>query len=287
MFGRFRRGNESVAFAMSGGGSRGACQVGMLKALFEAGIEPSLITGTSAGAVNAGYIARFPDRLDELEAIWMRLRTRDVFPGGRVRTLTNYVRYGHIHSAAAWEAFLRAQAGDTRFEDAPIRCAIVAVRLSDGERTVFDSGEMVPAMMASTAIPGVFPPYRIGDALYVDGGVLEYLPLPAAFERGATVVYAMDCSYFSVGRGVAGSVVDRASRISASASVRHQTELAATRGRTVHHLRPTLPDFDDSRNFAFTRHLIDAGYEYTRDFLAQRGLSHETPREEQPSNRAV
>src|SRR5579864_7051099 len=97
MFGRFRRADDGIGYAFSGGGARTAVQVGMLRALTEAGIRPSLVAGTSAGAVNAAWFALFPERQDRLEEIWLELRTRDIFPGGRLRILYNLARKGYVH----------------------------------------------------------------------------------------------------------------------------------------------------------------------------------------------
>lgn len=271
MFGRFRRNEDVVGFALSGGGARGACQVGALKALTEAGIWPQVVAGTSAGSVNAVWFALFPHRLDRLEAIWMALRTRDIFPGNRIRIAFNLSRHGYVHASEQWEAFLRRQVGESQFEDLAIPCSVVAVRLSDGQRMVFDSGELVPAIMASTAIPGIFPPYRIGEELYVDGGVLEYLPVPTLLERNATTIFALDCSWFNPQLDGEGSVVDRCGRIGAWAAVKAVTSISTTRGRNVHLLRPELPEIGDARDFRHTAELILAGYEQAQRYL-QNGL---------------
>jgi NTE family protein len=287
MFGRFRRnsehgsrGNEDViGFAFSGGGTRAATQVGALKALIEADIRPQLVAGTSAGAVNATWFALYPQRLDRLESIWRSLRTRDVFPGGRVRVLINLAKNGYVHSALEWEHFLRREVGNARFEDCIIPCAVVAVRLSDGERVVFDSGEIVPAIMASTAIPGVFPPYRIGDELYADGGVLEYMPIPTLLERGATSIYAMDCSWIVPGADFPESVLDRCSRIGARASVDRMCSLPEARGHKIHLLRPEIPQIKDSRHFSHTDDLLRAGYDQAYQYLqAQAEPGHPSAR---------
>lgn len=269
MFGRFRRAEDVIGFALSGGGSRSASQVGVLKALVESGIWPQRLAGTSAGAVNATWFALHPHRLDTLEAIWLALRMRDVFPGTRLRMLANMARRGYVHDARAWEAFLRRQVGSATFEEAVIPFAVTAVRLSDGQRVVFESGEIVPAVMASTAIPGVFPPYPIGDELYVDGGVLEYLPVSALVERGVTTIYAIDCSYFATTADFRGSVLDRCACIGAAEAARWATSLSVARGRTVHLLRPELPDLDDARDFRRTAELVLAGYEAARRYLEQ------------------
>jgi NTE family protein len=241
----------------------------MLRGLTEAGVRPHVIAGTSAGAVNAGWFALHPNRLDRLEAIWLQLRTQDVFPGGRVRMLMNLTRGGYIHAANGWETFLRANVGDACFEDAQIPLAVVAVRLSDGQRVVFNSGEIVPAVMASTAIPGVFPPYRIGEELYVDGGVLEYLPVPTVLEQGATSIYALDCSWFEKGECRTASVTDRSARIAAQHYADRIVQFPSTRGADVMLLRPPLPEFDDARDFRHTAEMLEGGYTFARDFLTR------------------
>lgn len=273
MFGRFRRGEEVIGFALSGGGTRGAVQVGVVRALAEAGIRPRVVAGTSVGAVNAVWLARYPDQVDGLAAVWMALRRRDVFPGSRLRIAINLMRYRYVHDSRAWERFLRSYVEDARFEDLSIPAAVVAVRVSDGTKEVFDSGDLLPALMASTAIPGVFPPYRIGDELYVDGGVLEHLPVPTLLERAVTEVYAVDCSGFAPGLDFRGSLVDRCWRIAATASAEQATSLYATRGRNVHVIRPDLPEIGDARHFGHTEHLVESGYEFARRYLEQRGMA--------------
>jgi NTE family protein len=267
MFGRFRRSEEVIGFALSGGGSRAASQVGALKALAERDIWPHVIAGTSAGAVNATWLALYPNRIDQLEAIWLRLRTKDIFPGTRVGGLFSLASRGYFHSAAVWERYLRRQIGHATFQDAAIPCSVVAVRLTDGQRVIFDSGEIVPALMASSAIPGVFPPYRIGNDLYVDGGVLEYLPLTPVLDRGATTVFALDCSYFPITTQPTESIMDRCGLVAARASVTQATSLWATRGRKVHVIRPETDDVCDARDFCRSTELMMAGYECAKHYL--------------------
>ncbi|MGH2448396.1 MAG: patatin-like phospholipase family protein [Chloroflexota bacterium] len=261
-----RNSDEVIGFALSGGGPRGASQVGALKALSEAGIRAAMVTGSSVGAINAAWYSLFPNRLDRLEALWMGLSRRDIFPGTPPRILLNLARRGYLHSSHSLERFLRRQIGDTTFEQCVIPCVVVAVRLSDGRLTLFDSGEIVPAVMASSSIPGVFPPYRIDDELYVDGGVLEYLPLRPLWERGVSEAYALDCSYFQIDADPEG-VLDRCARISCQKSVDLETSLAATRGRKAHLLRPPLPETSDGRDFSASRELVQAGYSHATEYL--------------------
>jgi len=273
VFGRFRRGEEVIGFALSGGGTRGAVQVGVIRALMEAGIRPRVVAGTSVGAVNAVWLARYPDQVDGLAAVWMALRGRDVFPGSHLRIAFNLIRHQYVHDSRAWERFLRSRVEDARFEDLSMPAAVIAVRVSDGTKVVFESGEILPALMASTAIPGVFPPYRIGEELYVDGGILEHLPVPTLLERAVTEVFAVDCSGFALGLDFRGSLVDRCWRISATASAVQATSLYATRGRKVHLIRPDIPEFGDARQFGHTANLVEVGYEFTRRYLEQQGMA--------------
>ena len=259
-----------IGFALSGGGSRSASQVGALKALTEVGIWPDALAGTSAGAVNAAWFALHPNELEGHQALWLGLRSRDIFPGNRFRNLLNLARHGYIHGAEAWEAYVRQKFARTRFEDMHFPCSVVAVSLRSGRRVVFDSGEIAPAIMASTAIPGVFPPYRIGNELYVDGGVLEFMPIPSLLERSVTTIYALDCSAFSVNPEPQVSVVDRCARLSATRDVYQSMSLAMAHGCTVHLLRPELPEISDGRHFHRTAEFVLAGYEDARRYLEAR-----------------
>jgi NTE family protein len=179
----------------------------------------------------------------------------------------NMARHGYVHTASAWKEFLRGKFDDARLEDLAVPCSVVAVELASGRRVVFDSGNIVDAVMASTAIPGVFPPYRIGDGLYVDGGVLEYMPIPTLLERNVRTIYALDCSYFSIGRTSPASIVDRCSRISSSRSVEQAIALATARGCEVHLLRPEVPEISDGRSLDRTEDFLRAGYDHARRFL--------------------
>lgn len=239
----------------------------MLRALFESGIKPDIISGSSAGAVNAAWVALYPEQLDDLERVWRGLRTSDVFPGSRFGILLNLTRRGCMHLSRSWEKLLRREFGHARFEDAVVPCAVYGVDLQTGTRKVFESGEIVPALMASTAIPGIFPPYVIDGQSYVDGGVLEVLPVDVLLERGANPIYALDCSWYPTAAGVGASSVDRSNRIAARDAVTRVVSAAASRTASVHLLQPELPEFADARDFSHTAELVQAGYDHTRAFL--------------------
>lgn len=263
MFGRSRHSDQVIGLALSGGGTRGAWQIGGLRALEERQVLPALVSGSSAGAINAAWYALHGREIDRLEDIWLSLRQRDIFPGNPLTVLRNFLRRGYLYSSDALERLLRRYVGNATFEDCSISCSIVAVRLSDGQRVVFDSGELVPAVMASAAIPGVYPPYPIGGELYLDGGLLDFLPLRSLFDRGATELYAFDCSFYARGSGATAVVVDRAARIGSQFAVERELARHRDAGLRIHLLRPELPESLDSRDFSLTARLVRDGYLYT------------------------
>lgn len=257
-----------VAFALSGGGARAAAQVGLLRALVDQRIHPDMVVGASSGAVNGAWYALHPDRLDDLEEVWLGLTTRGIFPGTLPRFAYNFARHGYMHGIDSWGRILARYFGSTRIEDAAIPLGVVAVRLLDGAAASLESGPTVPALMASTSVPGVFPPQSVAGELYVDGAVVEFLPIPTATKRGATTIYALDCSDYPPGDGRLGLAMDRAGQIGSTAWVRMAVEQARERDVEVHLLRPPLGELYDGRDFRQTKRLITAGFEYAVDRLA-------------------
>jgi len=262
-----------VTLALSGGGSRAAAQTGMLRAFEERGLRPDLIIGASAGAVNGAWYALHPDDLEALERVWLNLTRRLVFPGTPPTYAYNFVRHGHVHSIKGWRRVLIRSFGDARFEACAIRMLALAVRLRDGEVIPFRSGPIVPALLASTSVPGLFPPQEVAGDLYVDGAVVEYLPLPTAVAERARTVYAFDCSDYPAGDGRRGLAMDRCGQIASTAWVRLVLEAARSRGIVVHHLRPQLGPLYDARDFTHTRRLIDLGYDYASRYLDELAIA--------------
>ncbi|HEV3311996.1 MAG TPA: patatin-like phospholipase family protein, partial [Chloroflexota bacterium] len=174
-----------VAVALSGGGARGAAQVGVLRAFDEFGIRPDMVLGASAGAVNGAWYALRPGRLDDLAGVWLGLSKRGVFPGTPAHYAYNLARHGHVHRIESWAGILRKSFHDALIEEAVLPLTVLTVRLADGKVMTHDAGPLVPALMASTAAPGVFPPQRLGGELHVDGAVVEFLPIPTAVRQGA------------------------------------------------------------------------------------------------------
>jgi NTE family protein len=194
MFGPARR-----TWVLGGGGARGAAQVGVLQALFEANIEaPVAIVGTSVGALNGASIAAYPSLAGTmmLREVWMSRPALSVFRAHPLGLLVSGIRRYQL-SAFPQENVRRlidrAQAltGVTTFEQLRVPLAVVATDLNAGKPAVFRSGALTPALLASTAIPGVFPMVNVNGRQHLDGGVIENTPLNTAVADGAREILAI------------------------------------------------------------------------------------------------
>jgi NTE family protein len=182
-----------IGFVLSGGANLGSVHVGMLKALLEADIKPDVIVGTSIGAVNAGFLAADPslEQVEKLRKLWCDVKAREIFSLNPLANCRALFREGALCSADGWRRFLEQRAPYRNIEDAAVPLRITATDYDEGRSVVFDSGPGVDAVMASTAIPGIFPPYRIGDRWFLDGAISESLPLKVALDAGADTIYVM------------------------------------------------------------------------------------------------
>jgi len=193
-----RAGPRKTAFVLSGGSSLGAIQVGMIQALMEAGIKPDFLLGTSVGAINATWLATQPDVEGALKLaeIWSGLRRQDVFPlnpWAGARGLLG--RTNHVISNSGLRTILEKNLRIERLEETAVPVHVITTDLKTGRAVVLSSGPAIPALLASTAIPGVFPPVTIGRRELVDGGVANHSPIAAAIELGATRVVVLPIGY--------------------------------------------------------------------------------------------
>jgi NTE family protein len=184
-----------TAFVLSGGASLGAIQVGMLRALYERGVAPDLIVGASVGALNGAFIASrpaTPETTDALAAIWHGLGRSRVFP---LNPLTGFFGFfgarDHLVSDHGLRELAREQIEFVSLEDAPIPFHIIATDLLSGRELRISRGDALGAVLASTAIPGVFPPVSWEGRKLIDGGVANNTPIAHALELGAERVYVL------------------------------------------------------------------------------------------------
>lgn len=188
-----------TAFVLSGGGSLGAVQVGMLQALAERGVRPDLLVGTSAGALNATYVAGHgatSQSLERLADIWRRLHRRDVFPLNAARAAGAVA--GAVPSLCSNDALRRLVQQHLpfeRLEDAQIPVHLVATDVRSGEEVLLSRGDATPAVLASAAIPAVFPAVRIDGRFLVDGAIADNCAVTQAVALGADRVYVLPSGY--------------------------------------------------------------------------------------------
>lgn len=183
-----------VAFVLGGGGVLGAAEVGMLAALDEAGIVPDLVLGTSIGAINGAVVAADPHGAAELlEKLWTDLSDDDnPFTGSVVSRLATLTRTRvAMHELGPMRDLLARSMPTTSFDDLVVPFQCVAASIERARATWFSSGDLVDAVLASSAVPGILPPVQIDGEHYYDGGLVHSVPVSRAFELGAREVYVM------------------------------------------------------------------------------------------------
>ncbi len=190
-----RQGDQGsdTAFVLGGGGVLGAHEVGMLQALAEAGIRPGLIVGTSVGAINGVLVAADPDQaVARLARLWRDSAVDEAFAGslfGRVATLA---RSGtHLHSNAPLRRMLEELLPVRLIEDLAVPFQCVAASVERAAAHWFTAGPIVPAVLASAAVPGLLPPVRVGGEHFFDGGLVHSIPVGRAVALGARDVYVL------------------------------------------------------------------------------------------------
>jgi NTE family protein len=268
----------TTAFVLGGGGVLGGSEVGMLRALFEVGVKPDLVLGTSVGALNGAMVARDPTPavIERLTDLWQDASTARAISDRPLRTVRRAVSSGtHLYSSDFMQKRLVDEFGDTTFEDLPVRFQVCAASIERAAEHWFTSGPLVEAIMASAAVPGLLPPAQVGDEHFLDGGIVNSIPLGRAIALGAERVFVLQ-----VGR------IDRplkppqrpweVARVSFEIARRHRfaRELGEAPDDVEVHVLPArgTSSSDDSllahRDFSKVRNRIDASYEASRDYLA-------------------
>ena len=185
-----------TAFVLAGGGNRGAVQVGMLRALTERGIVPDLLVGTSIGAINAAAFAGSPtiEGVYLSADVWRRILAEDVFPRGRFHGTWRFLeRREAVYPSDGLRRVIGGFLRFERLEDSPIPLVVVAARLEDGAEEWIVEGPALDCVLASAALPGLFPVMELGGFHYFDGGVLDNVPVSVALAAGAKRVFVLMC----------------------------------------------------------------------------------------------
>jgi NTE family protein len=188
-----------TAFVLGGGGNLGAIQVGMLRALISRGVVPDALYGCSVGAINASSLASDPSMagVDRLAGVWRDLDSDVICPPGRLSGLLLLTRrYRSLQSNEALRRLLESSLTYRRFEETVIPVEVVATSLRTGQERWFTAGEVIPAVLASAALPAVFPPVEIDGERFIDGAVVDNVPISRAVVSGATRVYVLHVGNF-------------------------------------------------------------------------------------------
>lgn len=269
-----------TAFVLGGGGVLGAVEVGMLRALLERGIQPDLILGTSIGALNGAFVARDPSLgvIDRLALLWRNAGSdRDVYPVQPLKTVRRAVVSGtHVFSSRPLRDRLYDEFGDLTFADLPVPFQVCAASIERAAEHWFADGPVVPAIVASAAVPGLLPPARVGDEHFLDGGIVNSIPVGRAAQLGADRIFVLQ-----VGR------IDRpltapkrpweVARVSFEIARRHRfvRELAELPDHVEAHVLPAgaTSSRDDSmfafRDLSVVDAKIEASYEASAAYLEE------------------
>ena len=274
----------TIAYVLGGGGLLGAHEVGMLRALSEAGIRPDLVVGTSISAVNGVFVAQDPAKAaDRLTALWQGESLRVVFSEPLVGRAVRLVKSGtHLHSIEPLERLLAESLRPAEnFADLKLPFYCVAASIEDASARWFSEGPLTSAVMASCAVPGLLPPVEIDGSHYFDGGLVDSIPVGRAVALGATTVYVLHAgrieSPLSVPTrpwevGLVAFEIARRHRF-------HEEMSAIPAGVSVHVLptggEPLAPGL---RQFRYrdknkVRNSIERSYTAAAGYLAQDGVS--------------
>ena len=266
---------------LGGGGLLGAVEVGMLRALFEAGVRPDIVLGTSVGALNGALVAKDPGPavIDRLVHLWQSaVAGKDVYGGGAVRQVSRAMRSGtHLHSTEPLRRRLHNELGDMTFEQLTVPFQCCAASIERAAEHWFTSGRLLDAVVASAAVPGLLEPAVVDGEHYLDGGIVNSIPVGRAVACDAERIFVLQ-----VGRVDRPLVPPRrpweVARVSFEIARRHRfhREMAELPQGVTAHVLPAGGGSarDDSllayRDFSTIDARIEAAYLSSRSYLAER-----------------
>jgi NTE family protein len=264
-----------TAFVLGGGASLSAMQAGMLRALYERDILPDLLVATSAGALNAAFVAsrpQAPETADQLAEVWHELRRDQIFPLSLRALLVGLSgRRDHLVPDRGLRQLIARHVEFADLADAAIPVHVLAFDLSARSEVLFSQGPTLDTLTAAASIPGVFPPVRIGERSLVDGGVANNTPISHAVELGAERIFVMSTreshrAPTRIPRGALGTAIDGLCQLSDGrlqfdlVRYSNDVELIVLPAPNVHEVQPT--DFSESKR------LVTETLRAARAFLA-------------------
>ncbi len=193
---RVQRRHVRTAFVFAGGGARGSAQIGMLQALVARGITADAVYGASVGAINAAGYCGAPTAagIDTLAERWRAITREDVFPQGRFPTPWRFFQQREsVHPNDGIRKVIESGLLFERLEDSPIPLEVVATSLTDGRMQWFSEGPAAERIQASAALPALLPPVTVDGEAFIDGGVVNNVPIGRAIAQGAERIFVLLC----------------------------------------------------------------------------------------------
>jgi NTE family protein len=278
-------GPYEVAFVLGGGGILGAHEVGMLRALAESSIDADVILGTSVGAINGALFAADPTvaGVERLRELWADSNFAELSTGSVLRRVATLARTGtHLQSLTEMRARLVEALPVGRVEELELPFQCVAASIERAAEHWFEEGDLADVVLASCAVPGILPPVKIGDEHFIDGGIVNSIPVARAVALGATTIYVLQ-----VGRLEKPLAPPRwpweVGLVAFEVARRHRfaSDLTSLPDGIRLHVLPTggsaAPAYNDLsgqlrvRRIAHTvQQQIDSSYEASRQYLQQR-----------------
>lgn len=269
---------------LGGGGVKGLTHAGAWRAIQDAGISVSEIVGTSIGALVGACIAG-GQSWAELSAAALALKKPDIVLLNRWAVLLNGIRQPSVFQSEALEKYIERVLPVSRWDELSIPVSMNAVELESGDETWFGAGgrtdvPLAKAVYASCALPLFYPPAIMNGSYFVDGGVVDPLPLGRAAARGADLIIAVDAG--------AGKVRDSLDTVQTGlVAIHHRVMeiigwerkralLDGWSGPQLIYVRPKLDGFS-TFDFAQTSYFLDEGYRAMREALEQAGTGYRSP----------
>jgi NTE family protein len=185
---------SELAVVLGGGGLLGGHEVGMLRALAEHSITPDVVLGTSVGAINGAFFAADPSPagVERLSELWRETNRSELSPGSMLRRVTTLARSGtHLQSISDIRERLVEVLPVERVEQLAVPFQCVAASIERAAEHWFDSGPLADVILASCSVPGILPPVKIGEEHFIDGGIVNSIPVGRAVALGAKTIYVL------------------------------------------------------------------------------------------------
>ena len=268
---------SKTALVLAGGGSFGAIQAGMLHSLATHGIAADMVVGSSVGSLNGAYYAGNPtlEGVERLETIWRRLRRSDVFPVGWAAVLGFLVRRNFLVEPDGLRTLIETNLTYRNLEDAKIPIHIVATDILTGGTVVLSEGPAAQAIIASAAVPVVFPPVQFEGVYLVDGAVSSNTAVKVAVDQGARRLIVLPTGYAcALSKPPAGAVASALHALTLLVARQLLSELKELDGSGIEYfvLPPLCPLTGSPYDFSQSGALIDRAIKSTDAWIADGGL---------------